>query len=83
MGSFRQLVAFGQIVSSSVHADDTRPISAYPHFSDDLRSHLPDGLCPSDRMTTPSSAIVMVPSSSLSNSMNASLNSETRSRDFC
>lgn len=37
---------------------------------------LPDGLWPRDRMTTPNSAIVIVPSSSLSKSMNASLNSE-------
>ena len=36
----------------------------------------PVGRWPSDRMTTPSSAIVIAPSSSLSNSMNASLNSE-------
>ncbi|KAF4526497.1 hypothetical protein B566_EDAN013785 [Ephemera danica] len=35
----------------------------------------PDGRCPRERMTTPSSAMVMVPSSSLSNSMKASLNS--------
>ena len=47
-----------------------------------MNVRLPDGRCPSDRMTTPSSAIVMVPSSSLSKSMNASLNSETTSCSF-
>jgi hypothetical protein len=40
---------------------------------------IPEGLWPSDRITTPSSAMVMVPSSSLSNSMNASLNSAKQS----
>lgn len=38
--------------------------------------YLPLGRCPKERKTIPSSAIVMVPSSSLSKSMNASLNSE-------
>ena len=36
---------------------------------------IPDGRCPSERMTTASSVIVIDPSSSLSNSMNTSLNS--------
>lgn len=36
---------------------------------------VPLGRWPNERITTPSSAIVIVPSSSLSNSINASLNS--------
>lgn len=36
---------------------------------------IPEGLWPRERITTPNSAMVMVPSSSLSNNMNASLNS--------
>lgn len=37
--------------------------------------NIPVGRCPSERITTASSAIEMEPSSSLSNSMNTSLNS--------
>lgn len=39
------------------------------------KRYLPLGRCPRERITTPSSAIVIVPSSSLSKSINASLNS--------
>lgn len=38
--------------------------------------NLPVGRCPNERITTPSSAIVIDPSSSLSNNMKTSLNSE-------
>ena len=39
------------------------------------------GFCPNDRITTPSSAVVMVPSPSLSNNENASRNSENNNNN--
>lgn len=55
--------------------NDGKSSTMEPKQKNGCHNYLPLGRCPSERITTPNSAIVIVPSSSLSNSMNASLNS--------